>query len=211
MSLAHFNARTRYKRNGTGSYIKKFLNARARKYLRKKARVDDASGIERKRPDKQAKYDRELVLRNRMKDQKKKERQELAVAKMAAVVPRLTREEVVKLRVPEIDVQIRWHCKFDAQVPAAKDLKGKKRGDKVEILMDVVGRFLSASANQPFSIAKHTEPQVHHSALQIPTVATARHSCSYYAVQCIRHTRAVGGHANVTNGHRCRIDAPLGT
>ncbi|KAF9233214.1 hypothetical protein BU15DRAFT_54211 [Melanogaster broomeanus] len=143
MSLAHFNARTRYKRNRTGTYIKKFLNARARKYLRKKARVDDASGIERKRRDKQAKYDRELVLRNRMKDQKKKERQELAAAKMAAIVPRLTREEVVKLRVPEIDVQIRWHRRFDAQVPAAKDLKGKKRGDKVEILMDAVGRFLS--------------------------------------------------------------------
>ncbi|KIK77029.1 hypothetical protein PAXRUDRAFT_400755 [Paxillus rubicundulus Ve08.2h10] len=45
------------------------------------------------------------------------------------------------------------------------------------------GVFPCSSANQPFSIAEHTEPQLHHRALQIPTVAMARHSTCLQMIQ----------------------------
>ncbi|KAG1846992.1 hypothetical protein DFJ58DRAFT_663507, partial [Suillus subalutaceus] len=143
MSLTHFNARLKYKKNQTGTYVKTSLGPTARKYLRKRARINDTAGMERKRRIAQVEYDKYVVQRNREKDQKKKERREAAAAKLAAVVPRLMQEDINKMRVSELDLQIRWHRQFDSQMPAAKDLKGKKAPEKRAILAAAAERLSS--------------------------------------------------------------------
>ncbi|KAG1853183.1 hypothetical protein DFJ58DRAFT_728296 [Suillus subalutaceus] len=143
MSLTHFNARLKYKKNQTGTYVKTSLGPTARTYLRKRARINDTAGMERKRRIAQVEYDKYVVQRNREKDQKKKERREAAAAKLAAVVPRLTQEDINKMHVAELDLQIRWHRQFDSQMPTAKDLKGKKALEKRAILAAAAERLSS--------------------------------------------------------------------
>ncbi|KAG2074964.1 hypothetical protein BDR04DRAFT_1171787 [Suillus decipiens] len=135
MSLAHFNAHLKYKKNQTGTYMKTSLGPTAQRYLRKKACINDTAGMERKR--------RIAQSSGTARDQKKKEHREAAAAKLAAVVPRLTQEDIKKMRVAELDLQIRWHRQFDPQVPAAKDLKGKKAPEKRAILAAAAERLSS--------------------------------------------------------------------
>jgi hypothetical protein len=78
MSLAHFNARLKYKKNQTGTYIKTSLGPTARKYLRTRAHINDTAGMERKRRIAQVEYDKLIVQQNCKKDQKKKEHCEAA-------------------------------------------------------------------------------------------------------------------------------------
>lgn len=85
-----------------------------------KARVVDTRGYERRRRVAQANYDKERVRKNKQLDVRRKERRDAAEAKLTAVVPRLTLAEVEKLRVDEINLQIRWHRQFDKDVPAQK-------------------------------------------------------------------------------------------
>jgi hypothetical protein len=142
MSLAHFNARLKYKKNQTGMYMKTALGPNARKYLRKKARINDAAGAEKKRRLAQVKYDNWVVHRNRETDAKRKKRREASSAKLAAVVPRVTPDEIAKMRVVDVDLQIRWHRQFDVEVPPAKHLKGKNGPEKKAILTAAVGRYV---------------------------------------------------------------------
>ncbi|KAG1883974.1 hypothetical protein F4604DRAFT_1677148 [Suillus subluteus] len=109
MSLAHFNARLKYKKNQTGMYVK---------------------------------YDNWVVHRNREIDAKRKKHCEASSAKLVAVVPRVTPDEIVKMRVVDVDLQIRWHRQFDVEVPAAKHLKGKNGPEKKAILTAAVGRYV---------------------------------------------------------------------
>ncbi|KAG1765072.1 hypothetical protein EV702DRAFT_1051139 [Suillus placidus] len=81
------------------------------------------------------------VQRNCKKDQKKKECREAAAVKLAAVVPRLTQEDINKMHVTELDLQIRWHRQFDSQIPAAKDLEGKKAPEQRAILAAAAERL----------------------------------------------------------------------
>ncbi|KIK35064.1 hypothetical protein CY34DRAFT_26709 [Suillus luteus UH-Slu-Lm8-n1] len=141
MSLSHLNSRFMYKKNMTGTYIQKFLRPGAQKRLLKKARAVDTRGDERKRRVAQANYDKERVRKNKQLDVRRKEQREAAEAKLTAVVPRLTLAEVEKLRVDEINLQIRWYRQFDKDVPAAKNTPSGK-AKKVEVLMDAVGRYV---------------------------------------------------------------------
>ncbi|KAG1721897.1 uncharacterized protein EDB91DRAFT_1143850 [Suillus paluster] len=52
-------------------------------------------------------------------------------------------EDINKMRVAELDLQIRWHRQFDSQIPAAKDLKGKKAPEKRAILAAAAERLSS--------------------------------------------------------------------
>ncbi|KAG1830993.1 hypothetical protein F4604DRAFT_1864921 [Suillus subluteus] len=87
----------------------------------------------KKRSVSQVKYDKWVVQRNRETDAKRKKRREASSAKLAAVVPRVTPDEITKMRVIEVDLQIRWLRQFDAEVPAAKHLKGKSGSEKKAI------------------------------------------------------------------------------
>ncbi|KAG1865898.1 hypothetical protein DFJ58DRAFT_743235 [Suillus subalutaceus] len=81
-------------------------------------------------------------------------------AKLDAVVPRLTLEDLTKLRAPEIDLQIRWHRRFDPAVPAAKDTPTTKQ-KKVKVLMEAVARYLSGEAT-PGGPSMSLQPNNHH-------------------------------------------------
>ncbi|KAG2141308.1 hypothetical protein DEU56DRAFT_755013 [Suillus clintonianus] len=125
-----------------GMYMKTVLGPNARKYLRKKARINDAAGAEKKHRLAQVKYDNWVVHRNREIDAKRKKHREASSAKLAAVVPRVTPDEIAKMRVVDVDLQIRWHRQFDVEVPPAKHLKGKNGPEKKAILTAAVGRYV---------------------------------------------------------------------
>jgi hypothetical protein len=48
MSLAHFNAHLKYKKNQTGTYMRMVLGPGAHKYLCKKACINDTARAEKK-------------------------------------------------------------------------------------------------------------------------------------------------------------------
>ncbi|KAG1862191.1 hypothetical protein F4604DRAFT_1786393 [Suillus subluteus] len=96
----------------------------------------------KKRSVSQVKYDKWVVQRNRETDAKRKKRREASSAKLAAVVPRVTPDEITKMRVIEVDLQIRWHRQFDAEVPAAKHLKGKSGSEKKAISTAAAARYI---------------------------------------------------------------------
>ncbi|KAG2133325.1 hypothetical protein DEU56DRAFT_739092 [Suillus clintonianus] len=157
MSLSHFNSRFMYKKNQTNTYIENVLDVSSRQKLRKKARERDESGEERKRRFAQVEYDKEVVRQHREQDFKKRARRDAAGAKLDAVIPRLTLEDITKLRTPEIDLQIRWHRRFDPAVPAAKHIPTTKQ-KKVEVLLEAVGRYLSGEAT-PGGHPTSSQPQ----------------------------------------------------
>ncbi|KAF8833779.1 hypothetical protein BDN67DRAFT_985797 [Paxillus ammoniavirescens] len=55
--------------------------------------------------------------------------------------------EIAKMKVAEIDLQIRWHRAFDPLVPRAKDMPTKKEG-KLFTLQQAVERYIDGSATQ---------------------------------------------------------------
>ncbi|KAF9233996.1 hypothetical protein BU15DRAFT_53177, partial [Melanogaster broomeanus] len=143
MSLAHFNAQFKYKKNRTDMYIKTCMSRNAQKYLQKKARLDDASGHERKRRTNQAQHDAKVVQRNWEKDRAKRARHEAMQAKLDAVEPCVVSSQIAKMHVVDIDLQLRWHRRLDPQVPQAKDLKTSKKAEKICILQGAAARYLS--------------------------------------------------------------------
>lgn len=62
-----------------------------------------------------------------------------------AVIPRLTLAEVEKLRIHDINLQIRWHQRFDKDVPAAKNTPSAK-AKKIQVLMDAIGHYIRGEA-----------------------------------------------------------------
>ncbi|KAF9231631.1 hypothetical protein BU15DRAFT_68173 [Melanogaster broomeanus] len=126
MSLTQFNARLKFKKNQTGSWMQSFLSRKSRKYLRNKARKLDASGIERKRRLAQVEYDRQLVQKHREDDKRKAKRKSALTAKF--------------------DAFIRWHRRFDIAVPRAKDLP-KKKEEKLVVLRNAVTRYTTGVTN----------------------------------------------------------------
>ncbi|KAJ8580301.1 hypothetical protein M405DRAFT_869578 [Rhizopogon salebrosus TDB-379] len=120
MSLSQFNARLQYKKNRTGTYMKKFLGR-----CQCKAQVE---------------YDRKLVERNYEMDKWKKERRDVATAKLDAVVPCVVDADLARLRVSDIALQLRWHRQFDTKVPRNKDMP-KKKDEKLRVLREAVVRY----------------------------------------------------------------------
>ncbi|KAG1864738.1 hypothetical protein DFJ58DRAFT_724710 [Suillus subalutaceus] len=122
--------------------MKMVLSPGTHKYLHKKAHINDTAGAEKKQQLAQVKYDKWVVQQNRETDAKRKKHCEASSAKLAAVVPRVTPDEITKMRVIEVDLQIWWHCQFDAEVPAAKHLKGKSESEKKAILAAAAARYI---------------------------------------------------------------------
>ncbi|KAG1760358.1 hypothetical protein EDD22DRAFT_781243, partial [Suillus occidentalis] len=90
-------------------------------------------------------YDKERAGKNKELEAQKKDRRSIAEAKLMAVIPRLTLAEVEKLRIHDINLQIRWHRRFDKDVPAAKNTPSTK-AQKIQVLMDAVGRYIRGEA-----------------------------------------------------------------
>ncbi|KAH7890481.1 hypothetical protein F5I97DRAFT_1973003 [Phlebopus sp. FC_14] len=146
MSLAQFNARFKYRKNQTGKYIKTHFSHSHRKYLHKKARDIQAMNLERKRRLRQVAYDRQVVEKHRLDDRRKEDKNNALAAEFAAYIPRMTEVELTTMKVTEIDFQIRWHRRFDALVPKAKDLP-KKKEKKLTVLREAVQRYSNGAAS----------------------------------------------------------------
>ncbi|KAG2134400.1 uncharacterized protein EDB93DRAFT_1092757 [Suillus bovinus] len=113
--------------------------------LQKAHAVDKAlarTAVQSKQRDTFSLKEKNVVHQNHEIDVKRKKHCEASSAKLAAVVPCVTPDEIAKMRVVDIDLQIRWHRQFDVEVPAAKHLKGKNGPQKKAILTAAVGRYV---------------------------------------------------------------------
>ncbi|KIK77471.1 hypothetical protein PAXRUDRAFT_17481 [Paxillus rubicundulus Ve08.2h10] len=109
MTTVQFNARLKYHKNQTGSYMKRFLNVRSCKYLHRKARKIDTQNIDKKQWLAHVEHEHKLVVKHQEDDQWKRQKREIMAAKLTAVVPCLTNAEIAKMKVAKIDLQIHWH------------------------------------------------------------------------------------------------------
>ncbi|KIK73522.1 hypothetical protein PAXRUDRAFT_29247 [Paxillus rubicundulus Ve08.2h10] len=125
-------------KNRTGMYIKTCMSRNAQKYLRKKARLDDASGHERKQRTNQAQHDAKVVQRNQEKDRAKRACHEAMQAKLDAVEPCVVSSQIAKM--------------LDPQVPQAKDLKTSKKAEKFCILQGATAWYLSRGAGMIMAV-----------------------------------------------------------
>ncbi|KIJ12215.1 hypothetical protein PAXINDRAFT_83254, partial [Paxillus involutus ATCC 200175] len=140
MSLVQLNAQLKYKKNNTGRFVKTYLGPTARKFLRRKARILRTLGLEKKRRCAQVAYDKKVVQKHRDDDKRRAAQKDAEAAKFAAYIPHTTEAELLKMKVAEINFQIRWHRHFDTQVAREKDL-GKRKEERLVVLQDAIGRL----------------------------------------------------------------------
>ncbi|KAH7886413.1 hypothetical protein F5I97DRAFT_1867629 [Phlebopus sp. FC_14] len=86
-------------------------------------------------------------------------REKRAKEKLAAVKPRVTDAEVSRMKVTEIDLQLRWHRGFDPLVPRPKDLP-KNKAEKVVVLLAAVGRYRDGDARPDVDMEGNNEDEV---------------------------------------------------
>ncbi|KAH7918783.1 hypothetical protein BV22DRAFT_1051507 [Leucogyrophana mollusca] len=146
MTIDQFNARLRYKRNNTGSYIKNILHSSVdQKLLQKRAREKGSGGRQKKWRLAQAWYDQLVVAKKHEKDRCKQAKKDAADAKVAAVVPRLEVAAIPKMTVGQITLQLQWHRHFDPEVPPNSEI-GMLKAGKVKVLEAAIERYNSGKA-----------------------------------------------------------------
>ncbi|KAI0352435.1 hypothetical protein OH77DRAFT_1460105 [Trametes cingulata] len=146
LTLHQYNARTMYKLNETGDFIKAYLSAEGHLYLRAEARKMDGSGLERKRKREQAEYDERVVGEKRRKDQQKVETQAAKQELLNGLTPVLDPSEVQDLIVSSLKLQLDWYRQFDATIPSNHRLY--KTGNKAALagaLEAAIARYTAES------------------------------------------------------------------
>jgi hypothetical protein len=143
MTLESHNARAMYRKNNTGAFIRQTLTLSDRKYLRKKAREIDSSGVAKKRRELQAAAYKETVEKKRKASTQRKVAQDAKRARIDAVVARLDVQSIKDLpgTCGDLDLQLEWHRRQDIHVPKKKDVK--KKAEKIQALIEAVERHNS--------------------------------------------------------------------
>jgi hypothetical protein len=138
MTLESHNARAMYRKNNTAGFIRKTLTLADRKYLRRKAREIDSSGLAKKRREVQAAAYKDTVEKKRKATTERKAAQDAKRAKIDAVVARLNVQDIKDApgTCADLDLQLEWHRCQDSRVPKKKDVK--KKEDKIKALVDAV-------------------------------------------------------------------------
>ncbi|KZP10314.1 hypothetical protein FIBSPDRAFT_913879 [Athelia psychrophila] len=141
MTLDQHNAREMYKKNGTGAFIRSCLGPEDRKWLRKRAREEDSSGIARQRREAQAKANQANIEKKRKADVDRQANQNAKRARIDGVTPRLDVASIQQApgTIEELDLQLEWHRRHDPMVPKKKDLTRKIQ--KIEALVEAVKRY----------------------------------------------------------------------
>jgi hypothetical protein len=141
MTLESHNARTMYRKNNTAGFIRKTLSPADLKYLRRKAREIDGSGLAKKRRIAQAAAYKDTVERKRKATTVRKAAQDAKRVKIDAVVARLDVHSIEDNpgTNAELDLQLEWHRRRDDRVPKKKDVT--KKADKVKALVEAVERY----------------------------------------------------------------------
>ena len=140
MTLEQHNARVMYQKNNTAAFIQKCLTLEDRKYLRKRARDDDASGMAKRRRKIQAEAYQVVADKKRTGDVVRKAAQAEKRARVDAVSPRLDVESIRQApgTNAELDLQLEWHRRRDSDVPKVTAVKLKNL--KIEALVAAVER-----------------------------------------------------------------------
>lgn len=143
MTLNQHNARTMYRKNNTGAFIRSCLGPDDLKYLRKRAREVDASGVAKEKRELQATAYQKTVDKKRKAESTQKAAVDAKRAKINAVVPRLDTQSIASKpgMNPELDLQLEWHRRLDSEklIPLKKNLTQKE--DKVAALVAAVKRY----------------------------------------------------------------------
>ena len=122
ISLRQFNARLKFKKNKTGVWKKSSLSLSSRQFPHGHARKIDASGLEKKCHKAQADYDNQVVEKHQVDDKRKAEKKAAVNAKFSSYIPCTSLDDLSRLKVSELDFQLRWHRRFDEHVLRAKDM-----------------------------------------------------------------------------------------
>jgi hypothetical protein len=132
-----------YRKNNTGAFIRQTLTLSDRKFLRKKAREIDSSGVAKRRRELHATAYKETVEKKRKASTQRKVAQDAKRAKIDAVVARLDVQSIKDLpgTCEDLDLQLEWHRRQDILVPKKKDVK--KKADKITALVEAVERHNS--------------------------------------------------------------------
>ena len=135
------NARTMYRKNNTAGFICKTLSPADLKYLHRKAREIDSSGLMKKCRIAQAAAYKDTVERKRKATTVRKAAQDAKRVKIDAVVVRLDIHSIEDNpgTNAKLDLQLEWHRRRDNWVPKKKDVT--KKADKVKALMEAVERY----------------------------------------------------------------------
>ncbi|KAI0661679.1 hypothetical protein C8Q70DRAFT_966523 [Cubamyces menziesii] len=146
MTLNQYNARTMHKVNGTAEFTKHQLDDETRAFTRKRARLIDASGLEKERRMVLAQADSRVVEEKRGKDRAKRQKEDARTALLDALVV-LQDAEDIAMRAPQItngdlDVQLDWHRRREGKetgIPVKAQLT--RKAQKVEALCAAVRRY----------------------------------------------------------------------
>ena len=143
MTLESHNARAMYRKNNTAAFIRMTLSLADRKYLRRKAREIDSSGLAKERREAQAVAYKTTVERKRKAATERKAAQDAKRAKIDAVIARLDVQGIKDSpgTCADLDLQLDWHRLQDSQVPKKKDVKLKT--DKIKALVEAIERHNS--------------------------------------------------------------------
>jgi hypothetical protein len=130
MTLAQYNARAMYRMNKTRDFMRFSLTSKDRQAIRRAARNQDSSGIEKRRWAAQAAADSEAAdqHRIRLQERQRKKDEKNALLDRIAVITDLAqlRAEPCPFTVADLQLQIRWHRRRKPNsVPKAGLLKTK--------------------------------------------------------------------------------------
>jgi hypothetical protein len=138
MTLESHNARAMYRKNNTSAFIQKTLTLADQKYLHRKAREIDSSGMAKKRREIQAAAQRDTVEKKWKATAEQKAAHNAKCAKIDAVVARLDVRNIQDApgTNADLDLQLEWHRCRDTLVPKKTDVKLKV--DKIKALVEAV-------------------------------------------------------------------------
>ncbi|KAF7966578.1 hypothetical protein HWV62_37835 [Athelia sp. TMB] len=147
MTLLQHNARKMYRKNGVAAFIDSCLSEGDRKYLRRRAREIDSSGLAKQQREAQSKANQAIKDRKRKSDEARIALRVKKKARIDMVNPRLDPIEIQLApgNVKELDLQLDWHRqRGDKDIPKKADLKRKDQ--KVAALIAAVERFSASPA-----------------------------------------------------------------
>ncbi|KIM89184.1 hypothetical protein PILCRDRAFT_2457 [Piloderma croceum F 1598] len=151
MTLNQHNARTMYRKNNTVAFIQTCLGPEDLKYLRRRARELDASGVAKDQREQQATAYKETVDKKRKAASARKAIVDAKRTRIDAVVPRLDTQSITDNPGTnnELDLQLEWHQRLDSDKHIPPKTKMTRKEDKVTALVAAVKQYNEGTVHAP--------------------------------------------------------------
>ncbi|KAJ3740020.1 hypothetical protein EV360DRAFT_58005 [Lentinula raphanica] len=175
ISVEQYNARKMYKMNRTRDFLRS-LNPDMRKFLRKVARTQDASGSNRQQHIKLTQYRQKVAEEKTDKQQRLIEKRTQTARDIDAIVPILTVTELdfrvsspvgssAYITVGDITKQLKWHKSHGIKdAISTTESKWGNRANKVALLRTCIDKYVaarvSADPSQISSQGDEEDPEV---------------------------------------------------